>query len=48
MIKYRDTYEETEEAIIINCYNKIGNICVKQDKKNSPQPAKTDRRENIF
>ena len=26
MIKYRNTYEETEEAIIINCYNKIGNI----------------------
>ena len=26
MIKYRNTYEETEEIIIINCYNKIGNI----------------------
>ena len=26
MIKYRNTYEETEEAVIISCYNKIGKI----------------------
>lgn len=26
MIKYRNTYEETEEVVIISCYNKIGNI----------------------
>ena len=26
MIKYRNTYEETEEVVIISCYNKIGKI----------------------
>lgn len=27
MIKYKNTYEETEEVVIISCYNKIGNVC---------------------
>lgn len=26
MIKYRNTYEEIEEVVIISCYNKIGKI----------------------
>ena len=26
MTKYRNTYEETEEVVIISCYNKIGKI----------------------